>query len=413
MQPDRNPERVRLCAFFFLHANALGLWSVNLSNVLKAHGYGGIVAFPSACNSIAALISPLAIGAFADRHMAPERVLRRLGLGSAFFLALLYFGIQKHASPAWVLVLAQLHALWSVPTFGLSTSMILSRLHEPRRDFGPVRLWATVGWMSAGWIVSWVLAADESVISGYAGSVMWLATVVFSFSLKPTVMSDRPSAHRGVRELLGLDALPLLRHHDHGIVFITAALLNMVLAAFYPFTPLHLDDLHVAHPTAVMSLGQITEMIAMLGLASLMERFRLKWVFLSGIAIGVARYALFILDTPAAVCVGIFLHGFCFTLFVITAQIYLERRIAPAMRARAQALLTLMMSGIGNLAGSLGCAAWRHACQSDGVTDWRSFWTGMTLATVGVLVFFGLAYRGRGGVEPDSRGEEGASITES
>jgi hypothetical protein len=265
--------------------------------------------------------------------------------------------------------------------------------------------------MSAGWIISWVLSADESVVSGYAGSVMWLVTVAFSLLLKPTPMVQHTGPRKTVRELLGLDALHLLRHHDHGIVFITAALLNMVLAAFYPFTPLHLEDMGVAHPTAVMSLGQVTEMIAMLGLASLMERFRLKWVFLSGIAIGVLRYALFILDRPSAVLAGIFLHGFCFTLFVITAQIYLERRVEPAMRARAQALLTLMMSGIGNLFGSLGSAAWRHACQSGSVTDWRTFWIGMTLATTAVLIFFGFAYRGRGGMGREGRGDEGAAVT--
>ena len=174
----------------------------------------------------------------------------------------------------------------------------------------------------------------------------------------------------------------------------------MVLAAFFPFTVLHLDDLGVWHVTAVMGLGQITEIIAMLGLAALLERLRLKWIFLAGIGIGVVRYALFALGGKAALFTGIFLHGFCFTLFVITAQIYLERRVDAAMRARAQALLTLMMSGVGNLAGSLGSGWWRSACQTANRTDWRLFWTGMTLAALGVFLFFALAYRGvkrRGG----------------
>jgi MFS family permease len=195
--------------------------------------------------------------------------------------------------------------------------------------------------------------------------------------------------------MLGLDALHLLRHHDHGIVFITAALLNMVLASFYPFTPLHLESLGVGHVTAVMSLGQISEGIAMLALATMMQRFRLKWVFLGGIGVGVLRYALFVCDTRPAVIAGIFLHGFCYTFFVITAQIYLERRVDPRLRTRAQALLTLMMSGFGNLAGSLGGGWWRDACEADGHTNWRSFWLGMTAATTAVMIFFALAYRGQ------------------
>jgi nucleoside transporter len=394
MDPRKNKEHARLCALFFLHAHALGLWGVNFSNVLKAYGFERIVPFAFACSSIAALISPLAVGALADQRMAPERVLRWLGTGSAIFLVLLYYGIGQRWHVGWILVLAQVHALWSVPTFGLTTSLILSRLHDQRANFGPVRLWATLGWMSAGWVVSWVLQADASTLSGFAASAVWLLTVSFCFTLPPSKPNGARRRH-SVREIFGLDALQLLRHHDHGIVFITAALLNMVLAVFYPFTPLHLEDLGVGHVTAVMSVGQITEGFAMLGLAALMQRFRLKWVFLSGIGVGVMRYALFALNTKAAVIAGIFLHGFCFTLFVITAQIYLERRVDSSLRARAQALLTLMMSGFGNLAGTLGGGWWRASCQQSGHTDWRTFWLGMTIATAGVMIFFALAYRGQ------------------
>jgi hypothetical protein len=398
MDSPGSKERARLCALFFLHAHALGLWGVNLSNVLKAHGFERLVPYVFACNSIAALISPLAVGAWADQRMAPERVLRWLGTGSAVLLTLLYVGIGHRWHAGWILVLAQVHAFWSVPTFSLTTSLILARLHGQKANFGPVRLWATLGWMSAGWVVSWVLQADASTLSGFAASAVWLLTVGFTFTLQPSPPAS-PGRRHTVREVLGLDALHLLRHHDHGIVFITAGLLNMVLAVFYPFTPLHLEELGVGHVTAVMSLGQITEGFAMLGLAAVMQRYRLKWVFLSGIGMGVLRYALFAVDTKAAVIAGIFLHGFCFTLFVITAQIYLERRVDASQRARAQALLTLMMSGFGNLAGTLGGGWWRGACQTAGHTDWRIFWLGMTLATTGVMVFFALAYHGRKGGE--------------
>lgn len=386
-----------LCVLFFFQAHALGMWGVNLSNVLKVYGYETLIPYVFACSSIAALLSPLAVGALADERVLPERILRWLGLGSAFFLALFFFGMQQHWHWGIVLGLAQVHALWSVPTFGLTTSLVMSRLSAPQLQFGGIRLWATLGWMAAGLMVSVVLQADRSVVSGYAAAVAWLVTVGFTYVIPPSVawvVEDKP--RRSVREILGLDALHLLKHTDHKVVFISAGLLNMCLAAFYPFTVLHLDDLGVKGTAGVMSIGQITEIITMVALASILGRFRLKWVFLSGMGFGVLRYGLFMMDTKVTVITGIFLHGFCFTLFFITAQIYLEQRIPLHMRARAQALLTLVINGVGNLAGALGCGWWRQWCQTEGHTDWPTFWTGMMLITLAVSVFFALAYRGAG-----------------
>lgn len=396
MDESASGGKGRLCALYAMHACALGLWGVNFSNVLKSHGFEALVPYAFACNSIAALLSPLAVGALADQRMAPEKVLRVLGIGCVIFITLLFYAIEERWSAGWVLLIAQVHALWSVPTFGLSTSLVLSRLKRAKEEFGPVRIWATIGWMSAGGIVSWVLQADDSVVSGYAAAVAWALTVAMTYTLPKYERLLLPKPGRTVKEILGLDALPLLAHPDHRVVFLAAALLNMALSAFYPFTVLHLEDLGVKHVTVMMSIGQITEIIAMLWLSTLLNRMRLKWVFLAGIGFGILRYALFAVDAVPALVVGIFLHGMCFTLFFITAQIYLEQRVPADMRARAQALLTLMMSGIGNLFGALGTGWWRIACQDEsGKTDWQAFWSGMTVVIVCVFLFFALAYQGR------------------
>ena len=389
-------DRTRLCVLYAVHACALGFWGVNLGSVLKAYGLEHIVPYAFACSSIAAFISPLAMGALADQRMSPERVLRILGIGSAVSLFLMYYAIQQHWGAMWVLVFTQIHALWSVPTFGLSTSLILSRLSDPKQQFGPIRLWATVGWMASGILISTVLMADRSVVSGYAACVTWLLTVAITFTLPEKRRLELPKPKRSFQEILGLDALPLLTHPDHRVVFITSGLLNMALAAFYPYTVLQLQDLGIEKATMLMGVGQIAEIIAMLALSVVLTRLRLKWVFLAGITFGVARYALFILNVKSAMILGIFLHGFCFTLFFITAQIYLEQRIAAGMRARAQALMTLVTSGFGNLFGYLGIGWWRGFCVTpQGHTDWPRFWTGMTVLTVVVFVFFALAYKGR------------------
>jgi MFS family permease len=418
-------ERVLLAALFFMLGHALALWSINFSGVLEAYGYRSIISYAWATNATAAIISPLIVGALADQCYSSERVLRWLGFGSAILLCLLSLAIDSHQANWAVLALAQCHALFSVPSFGLATSLVISRLHEPKREFGPLRSFATVGWMVGGVILSlgtlfqgWLLRAGMlesgllvavsrwwkeavegqhfALMSGIAGALSWLAVITITWGIRP-VPPLGELRHRTWRDILGLEAWSLLRHPDHRVVFVGAALFNVPLAAFYQETPLHLHDIGLTRleVPAAMSLGQVMEVVGLFSLAWLLARVRLKWLFLSGIAFGALRYGLFIFNTLPAICSGIFMHGLCFTLFFMSAQIYLEQRIAPAMRARAQALLSLMMSGIGNLFGYLLCGAWRTYCTQAETTDWPRYWLGLTLVIVAIMAWFAASYRGK------------------
>jgi MFS family permease len=106
------------------------------------------------------------------------------------------------------------------------------------------------------------------------------------------------------------------------------------------------------------------------------------------------------LDTPTWIITGIFLHGLAYTLYFITTQIYLEDRIPAIQRARAQALLTLLTSGVGNLAGFLASGWWLAYCEKQGngggTVPWPTFWGGLALITGLVFVFFAVFYKGRG-----------------
>ncbi len=103
-----------------------------------------------------------------------------------------------------------------------------------------------------------------------------------------------------------------------------------------------------------MSLGQVTEVIAMFSLGVLLLKWRLKWIITFGLTFGVLRFAFSAVNSKAWLLVGILLHGCSYTLVFTTAQIYLDQRVDATWRARAQALLSLMNSGVGNLLGYLG-----------------------------------------------------------
>eukprot|EP01035_Chromulina_nebulosa_P060191 gene60191-82351_t len=134
----------------------------------------------------------------------------------------------------------------------------------------------------------------------------------------------------------------------------------------------------------------------MLSLGTLLLRWRLKWILELGLALGALRFALAATGTRWGLVGGVFLHGASFTLVIITAQIYLDQRVDPAWRARGQALMALMNSGVGSMVGYLGTGAWFAACTKGGETRWPIFWSLLSAAMAAVLVFFLAMYRGRG-----------------
>jgi MFS family permease len=390
--------RAKLAALFFINAAAMGMWSVSFGNVLRTHGFEDIIGAAYACSGVAAFISPLAVGALADQRFSPVVLVRWLAVATAAALTLAFLAIEHHWGASAVLACVQLQAICAAPIFGLSTSIVMAALRDPQREYGPIRSLATLGWMAAGWIVSFILHADTSTTSGFAGAATWLLTAACTYALPETP----PLARKGPRDVFGLAALTLFAHKDHRVVFIAAAFYNMAMAAFYPFTPIHLTELGVQHATAAMTLGQISEIISMLGLAWLFTRVRLKWIFLSGIAFAVVRYAMCAMDTRGWLLAGVSLHGFSFTLYFITAQIYVEQRVDPRMRARAQALFSVMLGGFGNLLGYLGTGWWRDACMEGATTDWPRFWWGMCASAAVVFAWFAVSYRGRSAVREDS-----------
>ena len=384
-----------LAILFFFQWFAFGLWNVSFSNVLKHAGLERYIALAFTCNAVAAFVSPLLVGSFADRSIPPVKLMRWLYWLSGFWLTAMFAAIDFGWGAIPMLICMQLYSLCFSPCSSLLPAIALAALHDPSAEFGPLRMWATAGWMLAGCAVSWVLAADTSVLSGYVAGGVFM-TLGFATYLLPAWQMPAAAKARNWKEVFGLDALALLRHPDHRTILITVTLFGMPLAAFYPYTPLQLTALGVGHPTATMALGQTTEVVALLTLAALLRRVRLKWAILLGLVFGVVRLALFALNLRTALLIGITLHGACYVLFTVVAQIYLAERVERTMQARAQALFGMLTSGVSNLLGYLGTGGWFLLMTYDGITRWSLYWSGLCAATVAITVYFAWAYHGVG-----------------
>ena len=292
-----------------------------------------------------------------------------------------------------MLALIQIFSLSYAPMFSISTALVLARLEDAKKEFGPIRSLATIGWMGGALLIS-ALSLDRSALAGYLGAVVWLLVAAFTYFL-PTLEIPPSAEHLSWHERLGLDALTLLKDRDTRVVFITTTLFNIPLCAFYPYAPTQLHDLGFAHTSAWMSLAQITEIIAMFSLAWLLLNWRLKWIFACGLGFGVLRFALSGMNTNIRCCWASRCTARRSCWCSSPRRFISNQRIDPAWRTRAQALMTLMNGGIGNLIGYLGSGWWFNACTTAGSDALAVFLGRLAAIVAAVLVYFLTAYRGR------------------
>ena len=386
---------VWLWVVFFLQGMTPGFWLPALTNILKAHGLGGWVALVFVVPPICALISPLIGGALADQRIAANRLFiwtSFLGAGALFAA---FAALDAGWTPWWFVILLGVYSLLSAPSWGLLTTIALTNLARGERKFPLVRLGATLGWVLAGLLTSYLLHADTSPVAGYASAGARFLGGVAAFMLPQTPPLGKRSSWKS---RLGMDAFVLLKHRDHCVFFVVTALFSIPLTAFYMYAPEFLKVLGDTHSTATMTIAQITEVAAMLLLGSVMSWFRVKTVLLWALGLSVLRFSMSAYAGSSGSVSwhigGIVLHGMCFTFYFITAQVFLDRRVDPGLRGQAQGLLSMVSSGIGPLAGALVCGGLRkHYVTADG-HGWMEFWSALAGMIAICFIIFAIFYRG-------------------
>ena len=394
-----------LWVVFFLQGMTPGFWFPALTNLLRAHGMGEWVAVAFAVPPLCALVSPLIGGALADQRVTANRLFAWTSLAGALALGAAFWCLDQRMHPHWFIGFLAAYSIVSGPSWGLLTTVALTHLTHGERQFPLVRLGATFGWIGAGLTTSWVLQADVSAVSGYAATGAKFVTGLVAFALPHTPPLGRATSWKS---LLGLDAFRLLRQRDHCVFFLVTALFSIPLNAFYMYAPELLGVLGDKRPTATMTIAQISEIISMLLVGSVMARFRIKVVLLWALGLSALRYGMSAQAGASGMIgwhiSGIALHGLCYTFYFITAQVFLDRRVDPALKGQAQGLLTLVSGGLGPLAGALICGALRQRLVGPDGSGWMEFWAVLAGMIAVCCVIFAVFYQGqRAGVRPADR----------
>ncbi|HYR88001.1 MAG TPA: nucleoside permease [Terriglobia bacterium] len=389
--------RLRLSVMMFLQYFVWGAWSVTMGTWLAEtlHFSGEQIGLAYGTTALAAIISPFFVGMVADRFFATERILAALHLIGGVIL--FYASTQTSFVALYVVLLG--YTLCYMPTLALTNSLSFRQMDDPGREFPGIRVLGTIGWIVAGLFVGTMGLESTSAPMrlAAAGSIVLGA---FCFLLPHT--PPQKTGHRATwREVLGLDALKLMRDPSFAIFVLGSFLICIPLQFYYTFTNPFLNELGVANAAGKMTLGQMSEIFFMLVMPWFFRRLGVKYMLLVGMAAWAARYLLFASGNNGTLVwmlyAGILLHGVCYDFFFVTGQIYVDRKAPGDLRAAAQGFIAFATLGVGMLIGSWfsGKVVDRFASVTGaGVRHmWQDIWIVPAAGAAAVLVLFALLFR--------------------
>ncbi|QNU64746.1 nucleoside permease [Vreelandella titanicae] len=393
--------RTRLSIMMFLQFFIWGGWFVTLGTFLanNLNASGGQIGMAFSTQSWGAIIAPFIIGLIADRYFNAERILGVLHLAGAALMYGLY--VASDFSTFYPLVL--MYMIIYMPTLALVNSVSFRQMSDPSQEFAKIRVWGTIGWIIAGLGISYLFAWDSSqgIADGMLRNTFLMCAIaslalgLYSFSLPAT--PPKANGPVGLKEVLGLDALALLKDRNYAIFFIASILICIPLAFYYQNANPFLAEIGVTNPTGKMTLGQVSEVLFMLLLPVFIHRFGIKKTLLIGMLAWALRYALFAFgnadEMVFMLLIGIALHGVCYDFFFVTGQIYTDARAGEKFKSSAQGMITLATYGVGMLIGFWVAGQITDHFSTNGAHDWQGIWMFPAVFAIAVLVLFYLTFK--------------------
>ncbi|MDM9630035.1 nucleoside permease [Robiginitalea aurantiaca] len=396
--------KFQLSLMMFLEFFIWGGWFVTLGTFLgdNLKADGGEIAMAFSTQSWGAIIAPFIIGLVADRYFNAERILGVLHLLGAVLMYQMYTSVDFAGFYPYVLG----YMIIYMPTLALVNSISFNQMKDPAKEFSLVRVFGTIGWIVAGLIISYVFLWDSpgARAEGMLKNTFLMVAIasaalgLFSFFLPKTPPTADRGEKVGISEILGLDALKLLKDRNFLIFFISSILICIPLAFYYQNANPFLAEIGVDNPTGKMTIGQASEVLFMLLLPFFFKRFGFKKTIMAGMLAWTIRYALFAYgnagDLAFMLILGIALHGICYDFFFVSGQIYTDSKAGEKYKSAAQGLITLATYGLGMLIGFwVAGKIYDMNLISENSHDWNSIWTFPAIFALGVSVLFALFFK--------------------
>ena len=391
--------RIQLSSMMFLNFFIWGAWFVTLGTYLSKalHASGTEIGLAYLTQSIGAIVAPFIIGLIADRFFSAQKILAVLHILGG--LLLWNASTSENFGSFYPNVL--IYMILFMPTLALVNSISFRQMQNPSKDFPLIRVLGTIGWIVAGFAISFfgwdtqnneILLANTFKMAAVASVILGL----FSFTLPKT-----PPAKKGektsIGDLLGLDALRLLKNKSYLLFFLASIAICIPLAFYYNFTNLFLNEKGMQSTASIQSLGQVSEILFMVLMPLLFVRLGVKKMLAIGMIAWAVRYIMFAYGNIDAgywmLITGIVLHGICYDFFFVTGQIYTDNLAGEKFKSAAQGLITLATYGVGMLIGSLVSGPIVDTYATTDNHDWKMIWLIPAGIALVVALLFLLLFR--------------------
>jgi nucleoside transporter len=394
--------KISLSTFMFLQYFIWGSWYVSLgtylANVLQFSGQEIGMAYGAF--AIGAMISPFFVGLVADRYFASERILAGLGLlGGLLLCALPQLREFRTFYPVLILYCAVF-----VPTLAVGNSLALHHLLDAKTGFPRVKIFSAIGWIAGGVTLS-VLHGEQSVMQFYLAGAASILLGLFSLTL-PHTPPRKTGANVKLGEILGLDALALLKRRSFAIFIGCMFLICIPLYFYFVMMSIYLTELRWAGLAGKMSLAQVSDVIFLFLLPIMLRSLGYKKTIFLGILAWALRYCFLSasvkyheVQTPL-IFAAILLHGVCYDFLFIAGQLYVDEEANERIRGACQGFIAFILWGVGAFVGTTLAGrvlARQTFTDNTGLVlhHWDKIWITPAIGSVVVLFIFIIFFRDR------------------
>jgi MFS transporter, NHS family, xanthosine permease len=401
--------KYRLTVMSFLQFFVWGAWLITIGTYcFNAKGWTG-AQFGAIFSTlaIASIFMPPITGIIADKWINTEKL---YGILHILYGVVLFFVPQvNHPDTLYYVIL--LAMIFYMPTISLSNSISYSILKTNNFDvvknFPPIRVWGTIGFIAAMWITN-LTGSKANANQFVIGAVAAIALGIYSFTLPKCPPQKSLSKDASLVEQLGLNAFKLFANSKMAIFFIFAMLLgaalqltNMYGDSFlddFKLIPEYADSFVVKYSTIIMSISQISETLFILAIPFFLKRFGIKKVMLFSMISWVLRFGLFAYGNPAGglwmIILSCIVYGMAFDFFNISGSLFVETSTDPKIRSSAQGLFMMMTNGFGAFLGSKisGYVIDKFFTTADG-KSWHGIWLTFAIYALVVTVAFAIIFK--------------------